>query len=104
MNDRHDATRRTYSEHWTDSGKVLVLDGSPLTIREIAVGLSIPLSRIIRLTAERALLALWEDSIERYLGTTPPGQLNGNRNVLTLRACHYLPTKRRNKMRHHRKP
>jgi hypothetical protein len=104
VNSRRTAEHRTFAEHWTDSRKIIVLDGSPETIHEIASGLSISPANIVRLTSQRALLALWEESFERYLGRIFRRQLDSNRHSVSMRACYYSPLQGYNEVRNDSEP
>jgi hypothetical protein len=94
---------RTFREHWTDSGDVVVLDGKPKTILRIAEGLAIPPSRVVRVNSQRALLALWGDVSSRYLGHRA-NKNYANRDSVGTNPFHYLPAERGDKMRHHSEP
>jgi hypothetical protein len=84
---------RTFSEHWTESGKIVVLDGRPDTIHEIACGLSIPVARIVELTSTRAVLALWEESPSKFLGDSRSREQHGDRYSPSARSCSDLSFK-----------
>lgn len=103
MSTQDHAIRNTLIEHWTDSRRVLVLDGAPDVVDEIARRLAIPPTRLIMLTPQRAVLGLWEDSLRLYVGGAVPRQTNGNRYQWIVRASHNSPIKSCNQLRYNRK-
>lgn len=103
MSNYNPETGNTLIEHWTDSRRVLVLDGTPDVIDEIAKTLAIPSTRLIMLTPNRAVLGLWEESLLMYIGGTNLRQTNGNGYNRSDHASHYLTAKRCNQVRYNRK-
>jgi hypothetical protein len=89
----HSVTHRTFCEHWTDSGEVVVLDGNPETLGRIAEGLSLPATLVVPVTSRRALLALWGDVSSRYLGRLRTGKQYADRYRSIAVSFHYLPIK-----------
>lgn len=92
----------TFAEHWTDSGQVVVLDGRPETIREIARSLSLPGSRVVQVGSDRALLAIWESLPRARFTGYASGKNNSNRHTTFARAYHNPSSKCGDEMCDHR--
>ena len=53
-------------EHWTVSGKGLVVVGRPASIKELANKLQLPENASVEVTPARSALALWGDLLDKY--------------------------------------
>jgi hypothetical protein len=53
-------------EHWTVSGKSLVVIGRPATIKELVTTLQLPEDASVEMTATRSALALWGEILDKY--------------------------------------
>lgn len=55
------------TEHWTITGKRVVLTGSGSIIRSIVLQLGLPLDSQIQLNGGHTAVALWGESLTRYV-------------------------------------
>jgi hypothetical protein len=53
-------------EHWTVSGKALVVVGRPASIKELANILQLPEDASVEVTPARSALALWGELLDKY--------------------------------------
>jgi hypothetical protein len=83
--------RRRLTEHWTNSRRALVLDGSPEVIEAIAKSLSIPTTRSIAITPHRAVLGLWDEHLWMYVRGNSLRQANANGHRSIYHSGHDAP-------------
>jgi hypothetical protein len=57
-------------EHWTVSGKALVVVGRPASIKELATILQLPEDASVEVTPARSALALWGELLDKYARIT----------------------------------
>jgi hypothetical protein len=61
-------------EHWTVTGKGLVVVGCPASIKELATKLQLPEDAPVKMTPTRSALALWGDLLDKYARVMAPAQ------------------------------